>query len=81
MVIAADLYSKTGVLLLAKGQEVTESAVDRIESFAKLYGIAEPIVVAVPGAQTSEPAAPAQLAPEELPEIPLRSPEPASQPV
>ena len=45
MSIESDLYSKTGVLLLAKGHEVTESAIARLESFASLFGIAEPISV------------------------------------
>lgn len=49
MHIEADLYSKTGLLLLAKGQEVTESAVARLTSFASLFGVAEPISVIIPG--------------------------------
>lgn len=52
MVITADLYSKTGLLLLAKGHEITESALARLDSFSSLFGIAEPISVSVPG--TSE---------------------------
>jgi response regulator RpfG family c-di-GMP phosphodiesterase len=50
MHIEADLYSKTGLLLLAKGQEVTESAIARLTSFASLFGVAEPISVVIPGA-------------------------------
>lgn len=50
MTIESDLYSKSGVLLLAKGHEVTESAIARLESFASLFGIAEPISVIVLGA-------------------------------
>ena len=49
MTIESDLYSKTGVLLLAKGHEVTESAIARLESFASLFGIAQPISVVVLG--------------------------------
>lgn len=49
MVIAADLYSKTGLLLLAKGHEISESALARLDSFSSLFGIAEPISVTVPG--------------------------------
>lgn len=49
MVIEADVFTKTGVLLLSKGHEVTESAVARLESFASRFGIVEPIVVTIPG--------------------------------
>lgn len=49
MVIAADLYSKTGLLLLGKGHEITESALARLDNFSSLFGIAEPISVTVPG--------------------------------
>jgi len=50
MIVNAAIYSKHGLLLLAKGQEVTESAIARLESFASLFGVAEPISVAVPQA-------------------------------
>ena len=49
MVIAADLYSKTGLLLLAKGHEISESALARLDNFSTLFGIAEPISVSIPG--------------------------------
>ena len=49
MTIESDLHSKTGLLLLAKGQEVTESAIARLNSFASLFGVAEPIRVVLPG--------------------------------
>lgn len=49
MVITEDLYSKTGLLLLAKGHEITESALARLDSFSSLFGIAEPISVTIPG--------------------------------
>ncbi len=45
MYIASDVYTHTGLLLLAKGQEVTESVIARLESFAKTVGVAEPIMV------------------------------------
>lgn len=48
MIVNSGIYSKTGLLLLAKGQEVTESAIARLESFASLFGIVEPISVVVP---------------------------------
>ena len=53
----ADLYSLNGLLLLGKGQEVTESAIARLESFASLFGIAEPVSVILP-AGTEEGASP-----------------------
>jgi response regulator RpfG family c-di-GMP phosphodiesterase len=49
MIMEADLFSKTGLLLLAKGQEVTEPAIARLNSFESLFGVAEPISVIVPG--------------------------------
>jgi hypothetical protein len=70
MVIEADVFTKTGVLLLSKGHEVTESAVARLESFASRFGIVEPIVVTVPGGtDRAEPGV--VLGP--LPEIPRSS--------
>lgn len=69
MVISADLFSKTGVLLLAKGQEVTESAMKRLEGFSTLLGIAEPIIVEVPGTLTHD-AESTESTPDILPLIP-----------
>jgi HD domain-containing protein len=57
MIMEADLFSKNGLLLLAKGQEVTESAIARLESFASLFGIAEPVSVIV-GAASEAAAVP-----------------------
>jgi hypothetical protein len=48
MIIKEGTYSRTGLLLLNKGQEVTESAIARLKSFASLFGIIEPICVTVP---------------------------------
>ncbi|MBZ5577049.1 MAG: response regulator [Acidobacteriia bacterium] len=48
MIISAGVYSKTGLVLLAKGQEVTDSAIARLNSFASLFGVIEPISVTVP---------------------------------
>jgi len=48
MIINRDVRSKNGLLLLAKGQEVTDSAVARLKSFACTKGIVEPISVIVP---------------------------------
>lgn len=51
MIISAGVYSKTGLILLAKGQEVTDSAIARLNSFASLFGVLEPISVIVPDEQ------------------------------
>ncbi|HLK48762.1 MAG TPA: HD domain-containing phosphohydrolase [Bryobacteraceae bacterium] len=48
MIVAAGIYSQTGLLLLAKGQQVTDSAMARLNSFASLFGLIEPISVVVP---------------------------------
>ena len=48
MIVSAGIYSQTGLLLLSKGQEVTDSAIARLTSFASLFGIIEPIGVVVP---------------------------------
>ena len=53
MVISRSVYSKSGMLLLGKGQQVTESAIARLKSFASLHGIVEPIGVILP--QADEP--------------------------
>ncbi len=59
MIVSAGIYSQTGLLLLAKGQEVTESAIARLTSFASLFGIIEPISVIVPfSEQTARPLPP-----------------------
>jgi hypothetical protein len=48
MITHAGVHSKTGLLLLAKGQEITDSAIARLSSFASLFGVVEPISVTVP---------------------------------
>src|SRR5579871_1725936 len=48
MIINADVLSKSGLLLLAKGQEVTGSAIVRLHNFAATIGVEEPISVIVP---------------------------------
>jgi CheY-like chemotaxis protein len=50
MVVNAGIYAKTGVLLLAQGQVITESAIARLRAFAKLFGVVEPISVIIPAA-------------------------------
>jgi hypothetical protein len=48
MIIKMDVRSKNGLLLLASGQEVTQSAIARLKSFSWTTGLAEPISVIVP---------------------------------
>lgn len=47
MVVDQDVRSKTGLLMLAKGQEVTLSVLGRLRAFAAKVGIAEPVRVLV----------------------------------
>ncbi len=55
MIIHTDVRTKNGLLLLAKGQEVTDSAIARLKSFACTNGIVEPISVMLPyGCQPQE---------------------------
>jgi response regulator RpfG family c-di-GMP phosphodiesterase len=48
MIIKVDVRSKNGLLLLANGQEVTQSAIARLQSFSWTTGVVEPICVIVP---------------------------------
>jgi hypothetical protein len=48
MVIKVDVRSNNGLLLLANGQEVTQSAIARLTSFSWTTGVIEPISVIVP---------------------------------
>ncbi|HTQ54921.1 MAG TPA: HD domain-containing phosphohydrolase [Bryobacteraceae bacterium] len=48
MIIHRDVRSTNGLLLLAVGQEVTDSALARLRSFASARGIVEPISVTLP---------------------------------
>ncbi len=50
MIFDADVFARNGLLLLAKGQEVTESAIARLKSFYRTVGVIEPISVTVPRA-------------------------------
>jgi response regulator RpfG family c-di-GMP phosphodiesterase len=49
MMTARDVRSDTGVLLLARGQEISEALLERLVHFAESSVIAEPIDVTVPG--------------------------------
>jgi response regulator RpfG family c-di-GMP phosphodiesterase len=54
MVVDQDVRSKSGLLLLAKGQEVTPSVLGRLRAFASKTGIVEPIRVLVTKMETSQ---------------------------
>jgi hypothetical protein len=53
MVVDQDVRSKNGLLLLAKGQEVTPSVLGRLRAFASKTGIIEPIRVLTPRLETT----------------------------
>jgi len=53
MVIDGEVRSKNGILLYTKGQEVTDTLIDRLKNFAGSMGIVEPISVLVPQTQGS----------------------------
>ncbi len=47
MIIAEDVIAKNGILLAAKGQEVTFPVIERLQNFSKRVGIDEPFRVLV----------------------------------
>jgi hypothetical protein len=47
MLVGADVRSSRGLLLLGKGQEVTEAAIARLLTFHRTVGVAEPIPVVI----------------------------------
>ncbi len=55
MIVDQDLRTKTGLLLLAKGQEVTSSVLGRLNAFASKAGIVEPVRVLVAAPQNGRP--------------------------
>ena len=54
MVINCEVYSKNGLLLLSKGQEVTDSVIARMLSFANSVGVVQPFSVVIPQASSIE---------------------------
>jgi response regulator RpfG family c-di-GMP phosphodiesterase len=56
MIMYADVRARNGLLLLAKGQEVTDSAIARLKSFAQTTGIVEPLRIIAYGAAQPEEA-------------------------
>lgn len=62
MTFAEDVTSKAGVLLIARGQEVTQGLLDRIRNFSESIGVREPVRMITGGnaAPASSPAAEAK---------------------
>jgi hypothetical protein len=48
MVINGEVRAKNGLLLFAKGQEVTEALIERLKNFAMSSGVVQPFSVIVP---------------------------------
>jgi len=57
MIVNSPVCSRNGLPLLAIGQVITNSAIARLNSFASLFGVVEPISVTVPHAEESTTAA------------------------
>jgi response regulator RpfG family c-di-GMP phosphodiesterase len=47
MILHQNLTTRTGMLVMAKGHEITESSIERIANFSKRVGVREPIPVVV----------------------------------
>jgi response regulator RpfG family c-di-GMP phosphodiesterase len=56
MIMQEDVRTRNGLLLFGKGQEVTESAIARLKSFAQTVGIVEPLRVVAHGSAQTEVA-------------------------
>jgi hypothetical protein len=50
MLVNADVFNRKGLLLVAKGQEVTEAAIARLNNCERAVGVMEPISVLIPNA-------------------------------
>jgi response regulator RpfG family c-di-GMP phosphodiesterase len=86
MVLAKDVKTSQGILLLVNGQEVNTAIILRLETFANTHGVDEPVFIRVPleagptraapppGAAETGPGAAAPLAPDPSP-----SPSPAAE--
>ena len=45
MLLEEDVQTKTGMILVRKGERVTEAVAMRLENFARTVGIQEPVIV------------------------------------
>jgi hypothetical protein len=50
MITNCNVQAKTGLMIMGTGQEITESALARLQAFSTRVGIVEPISVQVPTA-------------------------------
>ncbi|MFN8546229.1 MAG: response regulator [Candidatus Binatia bacterium] len=60
MVFAQDVVSRAGMLLIARGQEITPGIMERLRNFAEKAGVQEPVrvvITVVVDAETTEPEA------------------------
>ena len=48
MILRDNLFTKNGMLLVPKGNEVTPALIERIANFSRKMGVREPIPVTVP---------------------------------
>ncbi len=48
MILAEDVLARTGALLVARGQTITESLLLRLRAFAENVGVQEPFLIAIP---------------------------------
>jgi CheY-like chemotaxis protein len=55
MILNYSVLSKTGLLLMAKGQEITASSIVRLQTFARTVGVVEPINIIVPSSGYAVP--------------------------
>ncbi len=60
MILAEDCVARSGALLVARGQVITEGLKMRLHSFADNVGLREPILVAIPPELPAEEEAPAE---------------------
>ena len=56
MTTTSEVRSKTGLLLMGAGQELTSAAITRLQTFALTTGVVEPISVRMPHAARVPPA-------------------------
>lgn len=54
MVIDGEIRAKNGILLYTKGQEVTDTLIQRLKNFAVSIGLVQPFAVLLPGAEPEE---------------------------
>lgn len=54
MIIDGEIRGKNGILLYTKGQEVTDTLIERLRNFAVSTGVVQPISVLLPGTGSAE---------------------------